>query len=86
MANITIDRGRVKGVVDIATKAAAYEIRNLHPLEAIIGFAEVTGRAIAAQDASFKDHNEMIQIATKHIVDTVKASYSAKGENPGLIK
>lgn len=86
MAEITIDRNRVKGVVEIATKAAAYEVRNLNPLEAIIGFAEVTGRAIAAQNGSFKEHNELIRVATKHIVDTVKASYSAKGENPALIK
>lgn len=86
MSEVTIDRARVRGVVEIATKAVAYEIRGLHPLEAIVGFAEVTGRAIAAQDGSFKDHNEMIRVATKHIVDTVKASYSAKGENPALIK
>ncbi len=86
MSTVDIDRRRVKGVVEIATKAAAYEIRDLHPLEAIIGFAEVTGRAIAAQTGSFKDHNELIKIASKHIADTVKASYSAKGENPALIK
>lgn len=84
--NVRISRERVKGVVEIATKAAAYEVRNLHPLEAIIGFAEVTGRAIAAQDVDNRSHNEMIQIATRHIVETVKASYTAAGKNPNLIK
>lgn len=78
---ISIDRGRVRQVVEVAVKATAHEVRGLHPLEAIIGFAEVLGRAIATQEVTEVGHQELIKIACNHVIDTVKASYSAKGKN-----
>lgn len=83
MANNTIEinRSRVADVVRVAVHATAQEVRGLDPLEAIIGFSEVLGRAIAAQNVPFTAHQELLQIATKHVIDTVKASYAANGKN-----
>ena len=82
---VEINRRRVEGVVHYATHIVAQEIRELHPLEAIIGFAEVTGRAIAAQDVTNVGHEELIKIATEHIRNTVRASYAARGKDSSVI-
>lgn len=86
MSEIQIDRQRVQQVVKVSVEATAREVRGLHPLEAIIGFSEVVGRAISAQGVTPPAHSELIKIATKHITDTVKASYSAAGKNATQIK
>ena len=78
---ISINQARVRGVVHLATHIVAQEIRDLHPVEALLGFAEATGRVIAAQEGTEVMHKEMIKIATDHIVDTVRASYSSQGKN-----
>jgi len=78
---ISIDRARVRKVVEVAVKATAQEVRGLHPVEAIIGFAEILGRAIATQEVTETAHQELIKIACNHVIDTVKASYIAKGKN-----
>jgi hypothetical protein len=83
---IEVNKERVWGVVEVATKAVAYNIRELHPLEAIIGFAEVVGRAIAAQDVSGVGHEELMKIAREHIERTVRASYQSKGQNSSIIQ
>jgi hypothetical protein len=83
---IEINRNRVKAVVQVATHATASNVRELHPLEAIIGFAEVVGRAIAAQDVTTLGHQELIKIACQHIEATVKAAYVSKGMSASAIE
>lgn len=82
---VEINRRRVEGVVHYATHIVAQEIRELHPLEAIIGFAEVTGRAIAAQDVTAVGHQELLKIAREHMERTVKAAYQSKGKDSTVI-
>jgi hypothetical protein len=85
MSSITIDKRRVQAVVEVATKATAYEIPGLHPLEALYGFAEVLGRVIAAQEGTPILHKDMMRIAEEHIRVTIKAAYSSKGKNPAAV-
>lgn len=84
--NIEIDRNRVQKVVRVAVEATAREVKHLHPVEAVIGFAEVLGRAIAAQDVSPIAHKEMIKVAFDHVANTITAAYLASGKNPNSIR
>lgn len=84
--NIEIDRNRVQKVVKVAVEATAREVKHLHPVEAVIGFAEVLGRAIAAQDVSPMAHREMIKVAFDHVANTITAAYLAAGKNPSTLK
>lgn len=83
---LTLNKKRIDEVVRLTTGIVAQEISGIHPAEALFGFAEVVGRVIAAQEGSYNVHNDLINHAVRHIKDTVKASYSAKGQNPGGIK
>ena len=81
MADIEINRARIAAVVSTAVHATAKEVKGLHPIEAIIGFSEVLGRAIAVQNVSFIEHQKLLEVATTHMIATVKASYSAQGKD-----
>ena len=57
----------------------------LHPVEVVLALSEATGRVIAIQEGTHLVHNELIDTATDHIRRTVRAAYSAKGNNPEAI-
>ena len=75
MSKVSVDKRKVDAVVEVATKSVAYQVSGLHALEAIIGFAEVTGRAIAAQKGTSILHQELMRVAVQHIENTIRASY-----------
>lgn len=81
MNTINIDKRKVQHVVKAALEATNSQVRELHPLEAILGYAELLGRSIAAQEVTEIAHQELVKIACLHVIETVKASYDAKGKN-----
>lgn len=81
MNTINIDKRKVQHVVRVALEATTSRVQDVHPLEAIIGYAELLGRSIAAQETNEIAHKELIKIACMHVIDTVKAAYNAKGMN-----
>lgn len=78
---IEINKQKVQRVVRVAVEATHSQVRDLHPLEAIIGYAELLGRTIAAQEGTEIVHKELITIACKHVISTVQAAYVAGGKN-----
>lgn len=81
MAEIKLNQNRIHAVVSIATRAVAEHVKGVESIEALIGFAEVTGRVIAAQEGTPLLHNDMLKLAIEHMTKTVRASYSADGRS-----
>lgn len=84
MSQIEINRNKLDAAVSIAVQSVA-SVGRMHPLEAIIAFAEAAGRTIAAQNGTFVVHKELLRVATEHMESTVKAAYSSGGKDPNAL-
>jgi hypothetical protein len=85
MAEITLNKRKIQDAVRVATHAVAQEVGALSPAEALIAFAEVVGRVIAAQEGTAVLHRDMIKLAMEHIETTVRAGYVSKGKQAGAL-
>ena len=85
MAEISLNKRKIDEAVKVATMSVAQNVGALSPVEAMVAFAQVVGRVIAAQEGTSILHRDMIKLAMEQIEATVKASYVAKGSQAGAL-
>lgn len=71
---VTVDKRRVRGVVEVGAKSVSAAIPSLHPLEALIGFSELAARVMAEVSSNDVAQKEMLKMAITHMETTLKTA------------